>query len=193
MEEPSLALVAAISAVVASAVGGLLALGGVAVQERLATQRLLRQSELDESSRARQRVLDRRLETILDTRRAANDLYGLVMAWGFASDARQLQDARSLASPSEHPREDFEFVDNERAMLEMLEATRAILTAGRGGADWDLHAPAVISAYNGIASALLEQEDRLQAGVTELPTLTENGQAAFMAWTHIVEQMRMVP
>ena len=193
MDEPSLALVAAISAVVASAVGGLLALGGVAVQERLATQRLTRQAELDEAREARKRLLAQQLETILDTRRAANDLYGLIMAWGFASDDGQLQLARSLASPSAHPREDFSFVDDERAILDMLEATRVILAAGRGGANWEVHAPPVIASYNGIATALLAQEDRLHASVTDLPVLTDKGQEAFMVWTQLVEQMRLVP
>jgi hypothetical protein len=75
----------------------------------------------------------------------------------------------------------------------MLAATRAVFEAGRGGAVWERHAPAVLMAYNGVIGALLRQEDRIHDGMADLPTLSENGQTAFLEWIPLVEQMRMVP
>jgi hypothetical protein len=193
MAEPSLGAVAAISAVIASTVGGLLALGGVVVQERLATRRQLRQRELDGSSETSRRLLERQLTTIRDTKLQTDGIYSLIMAWSFSRDPDQLREARAGAAPTVHPRADWVYVDNDAAMVGMLAITREMLIAGRGQGDWERHAPSLLAAYNRVINAMLRQEDRLHDGETTLPIMNEEGQTAFMEWIAIVEQMRMLP
>lgn len=192
MDEASLALVAAISAVVASAIGGVLALGGVIVQERLATRRQVRQSELDEARDAARRRLERRLATVMDTRQATDEIYTLLSTWAFATDAQLLRDAQSATGPARHPRKDWSYIDDEAAMFEMLKVTQAIKAAGRASSSWEQDAPRLHAAYNGLVNALVRQEDRLHDGATDLPGLTDKGVVAFIAWISIVDQLRMV-
>lgn len=188
MDDVSLAV---ISAAVASAIGGLLALAGVVVQERLAVRRQIRQSVLEETRDAARRKLERRIKVITDTKEATDDIYTLISAWAFSTDPDQMGAARSAIGPAHHPRADWLYVDNDAAMIDMFEVTRAIFESGRGAGDWGRDAPNLLAAYNRVSNALIRQEDRLEDGVTDLPVLGEPGQDAFMQWIPIIERMRI--
>ena len=175
----------------ASAIGGLLALGGVIVQERLAVRRQIRQSALDDARDGARRKLERRIRIITDTKEATDDIYTLIAVWGFATDANQLREARALTGPARHPRADWLYVDNDSLMIEMLRVTRAIVASGQGSGDWNRDAPDLIGAYNDLMNSFIRQEDRLEDGVEELPVLGNAGQEAFMEWIPIVERMRI--
>jgi hypothetical protein len=188
VDERSLAL---ISAAVASAIGGLLALGGVIVQERLAVRRQVRQSALEEAREAARRKLERRIKVIVETKEATDRIFNLITVWAFSTDPDQLREARSAAGPANHPRADWLYIDNDAAMIDMFEVTQAIFAAGRGAGDWGRDAPKLLVAYNRMTNALIRQEDRLEDGAVELPVLAEPGQDAFMNWIPMIESMRI--
>jgi hypothetical protein len=188
VDERSLAL---ISAAVASAIGGLLALGGVVVQERLAVRRQVRQSALEEAREAARRKLERRIKVITETKEATDGIYALISAWAFSTDPDQLRQARAAVGPADHPRADWLYIDNDAAMIEMFEVTQTIFESGRGAGDWGRDAPHLLVAYNRMGNALIRQEDRLEDGMADLPVLDEPGQDAFMHWIPIIESMRI--
>lgn len=189
--EDSLALVAAVAAVVASAVGGLLALGGVYVQERLAERRLERELAIREQQAAQLRRVERMIAIVRDTKSATDDIYTLLSTWSFGQDPEHLRQVRATVGPAPHPRADWLHVDNDRAMVEMYEVTREIVAKGRGSGDIEADSARLLAAYNSVVNGLIRQEDRLEDGVEDLPALGDEGQEAFMSWILLVERIRL--